>query len=178
MAFGRRTAGTGTMGNGVGGTGYGTGATGVGPTRRRGWGRHRNAGGAVAENKLVGGPQTKMTDMRAASGRRMAVAGAVISEKFQRLGADIRLGFYTISHPIHPIRRAAARERTVNIKAAATGTSNSNACVMTILAFSFHLEECEMQYRIIGLSSKLQAHFGPLTMASFCTKLEFYHTNF
>lgn len=137
MAFGRRTAGAGTVGNGVGGTGYGTGttgygtgATGVGPTRRRAWGRRRNAGGAVAENKMVGGPQTKITDMRAASGRRMAVAGAVISEKFQRLGADIRLGFYTISHPIHPIRRAAAKERAMNIKAAATGTANSFPCVM------------------------------------------------
>jgi hypothetical protein len=114
---------TGTTGYGTGGTGttgYGTGATGVGPTRRRAWGRHRNAGGAVAENKMVGGPQTKIVDMRAASGRRMAVAGAVISEKFQRMGADIRLGFYTISHPIHPIRRAAAKERAMNIKAAAT----------------------------------------------------------
>jgi hypothetical protein len=133
---------TGTTGYGTGGTGttgYGTGATGVGPTRRRAWGRHRNAGGAVAENKMVGGPQTKIVDMRAASGRRMAVAGAVISEKFQRMGADIRLGFYTISHPIHPIRRAAAKERAMNIKAAATGTANSCPCVMTIPVLSFHL---------------------------------------
>jgi hypothetical protein len=102
---------------------------------------------------MVGGPQTKIVDMRAASGRRMAVAGAVISEKFQRMGADIRLGFYTISHPIHPIRRAAAKERAMNIKAAATGTANSCPCVMTIPVLSFHHLECEIQYRRIVTAS-------------------------
>jgi len=128
MAFGRRktVAGrTGTgYGNGVGTTGYGTGTgTGAGTgvaSRRRGWGRKRSAGGAIASNKALGGPEMKFTDMRAASGRRMSVAGAKIGEKFAHMGADVRLGFYTISHPVHPLRRAAAKERAVNIKAAAT----------------------------------------------------------
>lgn len=129
MAFGRRKTvagrtGTTGYGTGAGTTAYGTGtgtASGVAP-RRRGWGRRRGAGGAIASNKALGGPETKFTDMRAASGRRMSVAGAKIGEKFAHLGADVRLGFYTISHPVHPLRRAAAKERAVNIKAAATGT--------------------------------------------------------
>lgn len=127
MAFGRRKTvagrtGTTGYGTGAGTTAYGTGtgtASGVAP-RRRGWGRRRGAGGAIASNKALGGPETKFTDMRAASGRRMSVAGAKIGEKFAHLGADVRLGFYTISHPVHPLRRAAAKERAVNIKAAAT----------------------------------------------------------
>jgi len=127
MAFGRRktVAGTGTgygAGTGAGtGTGYGTG-TGVAP-RRRGWrgvGRKRGAASTIASNKAIGGPATKFTDMRAASGRRMSIAGATIGEKFAHLGADVKLGFYTISHPVHPLRRAAAKERAVNVKAAAT----------------------------------------------------------
>ncbi|CAK9192784.1 unnamed protein product [Sphagnum jensenii] len=139
MAFGRRTAATGVggsaapvgatgYGTGVngsaGGTGYGTGAgTGrVGPTRSR-WGR-RNAGAAVAGNKLAGGPKTKFTDMRAASGRRMSVAGAKIGEKLAHLRANMGLALYTVAHPIHPIRRAAAKESAVNTKAAATERKN------------------------------------------------------
>jgi len=127
MAFGRRktvagrTGGTG-YGTGVGTTGYGAGP-GTGTTaasRRRGWGRRRGAAGAIASNKTLGGSEMKFTDMRAASGRRMSVAGAKIGEKFAHLGADMKLGFYTISHPVHPLRRAAAKERAVNIKAAAT----------------------------------------------------------
>jgi hypothetical protein len=55
----------------------------------------------------------------------MSVAGAVIGEKFARLGADMKLGFYTLSHPVHPLRRAAAKERAVNVKAAASGNPNS-----------------------------------------------------
>jgi len=82
--------------------------------------RRRGAGSSIAQNKIVGGPKTKLTDMSAASGRRMAVAGAIIGEKFAHFGADIRLGFYTITHPVHPLRRVAAKERAVNVKAAAT----------------------------------------------------------
>lgn len=92
--------------------------------RSRGWRnmrpRRRGAASTVASNKVFGGPKTRMTDMRAASGRRMSVAGAVVGEKFARFGADLRLGFYTISHPVHPLRRAAAKERNVNVKAAAS----------------------------------------------------------
>jgi hypothetical protein len=127
MAFGRRTAvagtGTGYGTGGTGGTGYGTGATGTtaGAGRGRGWGRRRRgAASTIASNKVMGGPKTKFTDMRAASGRRMSVAGAKIGEKFAHFGADVRLGFYTISHPVHPLRRAAAKERAGNLKAAAT----------------------------------------------------------
>jgi len=122
---GRTGTGYGTgMGTGAGTAGYGTGngtstGSGVAP-RRRGWGRKRGAAGAIASNKALGAPETKFTDMRAASGRRMSVAGAKIGEKFAHLGADVRLGFYTISHPIHPLRRAAAKERAVNVKQAAT----------------------------------------------------------
>jgi len=123
MAFGRRKTVAGRTGTGYGtgvnttyGAGTGTGVAG----RRRGWGRKRGAGGAIASNKAIGGPATKFTDMRAASGRRMSVAGAKIGEKFAHIGADMKLGFYTISHPVHPLRRAAAKERAVNVKAAAT----------------------------------------------------------
>ena len=103
--------------------------TASGTTRRRGWKnvgglrRRRGAGSSIAQNKIVGAPKTKLTDMSAASGRRMAVAGAIIGEKFAHFGADIRLGFYTITHPVHPLRRVAAKERAVNVKAAATGMS-------------------------------------------------------
>jgi hypothetical protein len=140
MAFGRRTAapgvtGTGTgvatgntgydTGAGAGTTGYGTGAgrtNRVGPTRTK-WGR-RNAGGAVADNKIAGSSKMKLTDMSAASGRRMAVAGATISEKLAHMRANMGLGLYTVAHPIHPIRRAAAKESAMNQKAAATGEKN------------------------------------------------------
>jgi len=130
MAFGRRKTVAGRTGTAYGtgagntygagtGTGMGTGTGRVG-TGRRGWGRKRGAAGAIAANKTLGGPETKFTDMRAASGRRMSVAGAKIGEKFAHMGASMRLGLYTISHPVHPLRRAAAKERAVNLKAAAT----------------------------------------------------------
>lgn len=140
MAFGRRTAAPGVMGTGTAGapgtgvagnTGYdtrGAGTTGygnsagrtnrVGPTRTK-WGR-RNAGGAIADNKIAGSSKMKLTDMSAASGRRMAVAGATISEKLAHMRANMGLGLYTVAHPIHPIRRAAAKESAMNQKAAAT----------------------------------------------------------
>lgn len=82
-------------------------------------GRRRGTASTIASNKAVGGPKMKLADMRAASARRMSVVGAVIGEKFARLGADVKLGFCTISHPL---RRTAAKERAVNVKAAATGT--------------------------------------------------------
>ena len=107
MAFGRRTAPAGP-------------AAAAGP-RRRG---RSGAASTMASNKAIGGPKTKFVDMRAASARRFRVAGAVIGEKFAHLGADMRLGLYTISHPVHPMRRAAAKERADNVKAAATGTSS------------------------------------------------------
>jgi hypothetical protein len=80
----------------------------------------KGAGAAVAENKVFGGPMTKFTDMRAASGRRMRVVGATIGEKMAHFGANMRLGFYVIVHPLHPIRRVAARESATNKKLAAT----------------------------------------------------------
>lgn len=82
----------------------------------------RGAATTIASNKVFGGSKTKMADMSAASGRRMAVAGAIIGEKFTYLGANMTLGFYTISHPMHPLQRVAAKERNVNVKAAAAGT--------------------------------------------------------
>ena len=92
------------------------------PARRRGVGlRKRGAASTLASNKVMGGFATAMTDRRAASARRMSVAGAVISEKMTRLGADMKLGLYTISHPLHPIRRDVAKEQNVNVKAAALG---------------------------------------------------------
>jgi hypothetical protein len=101
MAFGKRS----TAANG----------TGVNAKRSR-----KNAGGAIAENKIVGGPMTKFTDIRAASGRRMSVFGATIGEKMAHFGANMRLGFYVFLHPLHPIRRVAARESATNKKVAAT----------------------------------------------------------
>lgn len=119
-------AGTGTgYGTGATRTGYGVGTGTAGTVRGRNrWGRRRRgAASTIASNKAVGGPKTKLTDMRAASGRRMSIAGATIGEKFAHFGADVKLGFYTIAHPVHPLRRAAAKERAVNVKAAATGTN-------------------------------------------------------
>ncbi|KAH9553122.1 hypothetical protein CY35_09G102600 [Sphagnum magellanicum] len=101
MAFGKRS----TAANG----------TGVNAKRSR-----KNAGGAIAENKIVGGPMTKFTDIRAASGRRMRVFGATVSEKMAYFRADVGLGFYVIAHPLHPIRRVAAKESATNKKVAAT----------------------------------------------------------
>lgn len=80
----------------------------------------KGAGAAVAENKVFGGPMTKFTDMRAASGRRMRVFGATVSEKMAYFRADMGLGFYVIAHPLHPIRRVAAKESATNKKVAAT----------------------------------------------------------
>lgn len=106
---------------GTTGTGYGTTATGPGAAqRRRRWGRKRGAASTIASNKALGGPKTKFTDMRAASGRRMSIAGANIGEKFAHIGANMKVGFYSLMHPAHPLQRAAARERAVNVKAAAT----------------------------------------------------------
>jgi hypothetical protein len=109
MAFGRRT----TVAAGTTGT--------VQPRSRNVGPRRRGAASTIASNKVFGGSKTTMTDMSAASGRKMSVAGAVIGEKFARFGADLKLGFYTISHPVHPLRRAAAREQNINVKAAASG---------------------------------------------------------
>ncbi|KAG0601707.1 hypothetical protein M758_11G133800 [Ceratodon purpureus] len=111
MAFGRRST--------VVATPAGT----VRP-RSRGWRnmgrRRRGAASTIASNKVFGGSKTTMTDMSAASGRRMSVVGAIIGEKFARFGADVKLGLYTISHPVHPLRRVAAKERNLNVKAAAS----------------------------------------------------------
>lgn len=51
----------------------------------------------------------------------MSIVDAVISEKLAYLGADMNMGFYTISHPVQPLRHAAANERVVHVKAVATG---------------------------------------------------------
>jgi len=83
--------------------------------------RKRGAATTIASNKVFGGSKTRMADMSAASGRRIAIAGAIISEKFTYMGANMKLGFYTISHPLHPLQRVAAKEKNVNVKAAATG---------------------------------------------------------
>lgn len=107
MAFGRRTT-------------VAAAPAGTVPARRRGVGlRRRGAASTLASNEVFGGSAMAVTDMRAASARRMRVAGAAISEKMARLGADMKLGLYTISHPLHPIRRDAAKEQNVNVKAAA-----------------------------------------------------------
>lgn len=82
--------------------------------------RKRGAASTIASNKVFGGSKTKIADMSAASGRRMAVAGAIIGEKFTYLGANMKLGLYTISHPLHPLQRVVAKERNVNVKAAAS----------------------------------------------------------
>jgi hypothetical protein len=123
MAFGRRTT-------------VGAGTTGTVQPRSRGWRnvgyRRRGAASTIATNKVSGGSKTTMTDMRAASGRRMSVAGAVIGEKFARFGADVKLGFYTISHPAHRLRRAAAREQNINVKAAASGNDRVLAYLGTL----------------------------------------------
>lgn len=112
MAFGKRSR-------------VGAPAVGVAAPRNRGWRtmgrRKRGAASTIASNKVVGGSKLKMADMSAASGRRMAVAGAIIGEKFAYLGANMKLGLYTMSHPLHPLQRVAAKERNVNVKAAASG---------------------------------------------------------
>lgn len=126
--------------------------------RSRGWRnvgpRRRGAATTIASNKVFGGSKTTMTDMRAASGRRMAVVGATVGEKLARFGADVKLGFYTISHPVHPLRRAAAKERNVNVKAAASG--NNQAQCPEMVSPAADSDECTKETPILPRISKFQ----------------------
>lgn len=57
------------------------------------------------------------------SGKKVAMASALVSEKMAHLRADIRLGLYKLSHPSLPKEdHAAAQESNIVQKSVATGT--------------------------------------------------------
>lgn len=75
---------------------------------------------ALAKNEMKG-PGMKMVEWRAKSGERWGVARAKVQEKFSRLGASMSYGMFTCTHPIHPIRRKAAKEASTQKKLLAKG---------------------------------------------------------
>lgn len=82
--------------------------------------KKRSSGmGALVKNKMSE-PGMKVTEWRAKSGERWSVAAANMQEKMTHLGASMELGFFTITHPVHPLRREAAKQAMLNKKAAAT----------------------------------------------------------
>lgn len=86
----------------------------------RRWGRKSASGpGALAKNEAKK-PQTKFVEMRANSGERWGVARAKMNEKFRKWGASMSYGAYAITHPVHPVRRRAAKDAEIQKKALAT----------------------------------------------------------
>lgn len=78
---------------------------------------------AVAKNKVTS-PAVRFVDWRANSGKRMAVARANLAEKLAFARASMRATYIRIRHPIHPVRRVAAKEAARERKAAATERRN------------------------------------------------------
>lgn len=83
-------------------------------------GKKRSSGGAALVKNKLKAPGLKMTDWRARSGERWSVAAAKMQEKMTHFGASMKLGLYTATHPVHPLRREAAKQAMLNKKAAAT----------------------------------------------------------
>ncbi|CAM6094987.1 unnamed protein product [Calypogeia fissa] len=64
---------------------------------------------ALVKNELKK-PATKMTEWRTKSGERWGVARARIQESVSRLGASMSYRAFSCTHPLHPIRRRAAKD--------------------------------------------------------------------
>lgn len=81
--------------------------------------KQKHATTGVAKNKVS--PAVKFTDMRANAGQKLSIAGAKMSEKMTHFRANVMLKLYRLQHPTHPVKRVAAKESILNMKAAATG---------------------------------------------------------
>jgi hypothetical protein len=99
-------------------------ATAAGNKKRRTGRKKSSASGALVKNKLSG-PGMKIVEWRAKSGERWSAGAAIFQEKFAHWGASMKLGAFTVTHPVHPLRREAAKQSMLNKKAAATGTRKS-----------------------------------------------------
>ncbi|CAM6088652.1 unnamed protein product [Calypogeia fissa] len=105
-----------------GGYSNGNGAAGATSTKgkKKRTGKKKTSGSnALVKNKLSA-PKYKMTEWRANSGERWSVGYAKMQEKMTHWGASMKLGFFTATHPVHPLRREAAKQAMINRKAAAT----------------------------------------------------------
>ncbi|XP_024358467.1 uncharacterized protein [Physcomitrium patens] len=80
--------------------------------------KQKHATTGVAKNKVS--PAVKFTDMRANAGQKLSIAGAKMSEKMTHFRANVMLKLYRLQHPTHPVKRVAAKESILNMKAAAT----------------------------------------------------------
>lgn len=98
-----------------------TGTTGTGGGR---FGRKKNSAPAVLAKNEAKKPATKYAEWRSKSGERWGVARAKLQEKFSRMGATMSYGAFAVSHPIHPIRRKAAKEAEVQKKELAAGNDS------------------------------------------------------
>ncbi|KAI5055806.1 hypothetical protein GOP47_0029327 [Adiantum capillus-veneris] len=74
---------------------------------------------AMVKHKATS-PAVKFADWRANSGERMAIMRAKVAEKAAYARASMRATFIRIRHPVHPVRRVAAKEAARETKAAAT----------------------------------------------------------
>lgn len=99
---------------------------------------------ALVRNKMKE-PSLRMVEWRAKNGERWAVARAKMQEKMSHWGASMKLGLFTATHPVHPMRRQAAKEAMKHKKIAATG----NVCRCRLLSVSIEgpadfspLEKC------------------------------------
>ncbi|KAL2610952.1 hypothetical protein R1flu_022644 [Riccia fluitans] len=82
--------------------------------------KNRPSGTRVLVSNKMREPSMRMVEWRAKSGERWAIARARMQEKFTHWGASMKLGLYTATHPVHPMRREAAKQAMKHKKAAAT----------------------------------------------------------
>ncbi|BBN10779.1 hypothetical protein MPTK1_5g06370 [Marchantia polymorpha subsp. ruderalis] len=89
-------------------------------TTGRRFGRKKKSGTSALVHNKMNEPGMKMVEMRTRSNERWGIMRAKISEKFSHWGAAMSLGCFTATHPVHPMRRQAAKELMVHKKQAAT----------------------------------------------------------
>jgi hypothetical protein len=73
---------------------------------------------ALAKNKMKA-PGMKVAEWRASSNERWGVARAKMQEKFSRMGASMSYRVFSVTHPLHPVRRRAAEDAAKEKKALA-----------------------------------------------------------
>lgn len=88
-------------------------------TTGRRFGRKKGSGASALAKNEAKKPATKMTEWRSKSSERWGVARAKMQEKVSRLGASMSYGAFSCTHPLHPIRRKAAKEAEGQKKALA-----------------------------------------------------------
>lgn len=101
-------------------TGTTTAPAGTTTTSGGRFGRKKKSGTAALAKNEAGKPATKYAEWRSKSGERWGVARAKLQERFSRMGADVSYGAFAITHPIHPVRRKAAKDAKVQKKALAS----------------------------------------------------------